>query len=166
MTEEAIPGFVQVPFSITRFENSIYWYIKGLLWLWQCLIIWLCFRQYCSWMALTLFLLSLLSFSLSIAQRSTCFRYYLTYMRKMLIKMLITMFVFLTMEMSSSDDYNFLKIIFIYQVYLYQWKEFGLSLASQQVGNAISSNFLEMSQIELTWKWQSPHLETRRNLHV
>ena len=108
MTEEAIPGFVQVPFSITRFENSIYWYIKGLLW--QCLIIWLCFRQYCSWMALTLFLLSLLSFSLSIAQRSTCFRYYLTYMRKMLIKMLITMFVFLTMEMSSSDDYNFLKL--------------------------------------------------------
>ena len=95
-------------------------------------------------MALTLFLLSLLSFSLSIAQRSTCFRYYLTYMRKMLIKMLITMFVFLTMEMSWSDDY-----IFLYQVYLYQWKEFGLSLASQQVGNAISSNYLEMFQIEL-----------------
>ena len=71
----------------------------------------------------------------------------LTYMRKMLIKMLITMFVFLTMEMSWTDDY-----IFLYQVYLYQWKEFGLSLASQQVGNAISSNFLEMSQIELTWK--------------
>ena len=68
----------------------------------------------------------------------------LTYMRKMLIKMLITMFVFLTMEMSWTDDY-----IFLYQVYLYQWKEFGLSLASQQVGNAISSNFLEMFQIEL-----------------
>ena len=68
----------------------------------------------------------------------------LTYMRKMLIKMLIIMFVFLTMEMSWSDDY-----IFLYQVYLYQWKEFGLSLASQQVGNAISSNFLEMFQIEL-----------------